>query len=80
MTKLTTFDPALAAIQSALEPKRIDKRQLLNSMQRMDHEMRLRHYPAVMDAEPVYARVSEDECDAAFDAETQQAYFGTDRR
>jgi hypothetical protein len=50
-----TLLPALDAIQGALEQpaKRpgLDRRQLLNSMQRMDWEMRLRHYPAVMEAE-----------------------------
>lgn len=83
---MTTLDPtllpALDKIQELLSrpapPRSIDKRQLLNSMQRMDHEMRTSHYAAVMD-EPVYARVSEEECDAAFDPELQMG-ANDDRR
>jgi hypothetical protein len=47
-----TLIPALDAIESVLNrPRQLDKRQLLNSMQRLDYEMRLRHYPAVIEAE-----------------------------
>jgi hypothetical protein len=51
MPKLTTFDPVLAAIQGALEPKRMDKRRLLSSLQRLDHELRTSRYPAVFEDE-----------------------------
>ena len=58
---MTTLDPtllpALEAIESVLNrPRQLDKRALLNSMQRMDYEMRLRHYPAVMESDGPDAR------------------------
>jgi hypothetical protein len=50
-----TLLPALAAIESAMDlpAKRpgLDRRQLLSSMQKLDWEMRTRHYPSVMEAE-----------------------------
>lgn len=56
---MTTLDPtllpALNVIQELLErPARrdgIDRRQVLSSMQKLDYEMRLRHYPAVFEDE-----------------------------
>lgn len=55
----TALDPTLIPAFDAIfgtAPRPIDRRQLLNSMQKLDHEMRLRHYPAVIEA-----RVYEDE-------------------
>lgn len=55
---MTTLDPtllpALDAVLGALDqpaPPRLDRRALLNSMQRMDWEMRTRHYPSVFEDE-----------------------------
>lgn len=53
-TDLTTrlYLSAIEAIERGPVPRaEIDKRQLLNSMQKLDYEMRLRHYPAVMESE-----------------------------
>jgi hypothetical protein len=47
----TLFSPALAAIQGALERPRMDKRRLLSSLQRLDHELRTSRYPAVFEDE-----------------------------
>jgi hypothetical protein len=51
---MTTLDPTLIPAFDAIfgtEPKQVDKRQLLNSLQRLDYEMRLRHYAPVIEAE-----------------------------
>jgi hypothetical protein len=40
-----------AIFGAAPAPRAIDKRQLLNSLQKLDYEMRTRHYPAVIEAE-----------------------------
>jgi hypothetical protein len=58
---MTTLDPtllpALNAIESVLNrPRQLDRRQVLNSMQKLDYEMRLRHYPAVFESEGRDAR------------------------
>jgi hypothetical protein len=50
-TDPTLFSPALAAIQGALERPRMDKRRLLNSLQRLDHEMRTSRYPVTFEDE-----------------------------
>jgi hypothetical protein len=55
-----TLLPALAAIESVMDQPAtrpsLDRRQLLNSMQRLDYEMRLRHYPALFEDEGPDAR------------------------
>lgn len=68
-----TLLPALDAVTAALErgPRvGIDRRQLLNSMQRMDHEMRTRRYPSVFEDEQQDAAefFAEQQCpsDASF--------------
>jgi hypothetical protein len=66
-----TLTPAFDAIFGK-EPKSLDKRQLLDRLQKLDYEMRLRHYPPVIEAE--YER------DAAEFFEAEQAYHGSDRR
>jgi hypothetical protein len=52
---MTTLDPtllpALNAIQGALERPAMDKRRLLNSLQRLDHEMRTSRYPVTFEDE-----------------------------
>ena len=63
-----TLLPALEAIQGALERPRLDRRQLLNSMQRMDFEMRLRHYPAVFaDEQDELPRYEQDPRERSFE-------------
>jgi hypothetical protein len=64
---MTTLDPtllpALNAIEGLLERPRMDKRRLLNSLQRLDHELRTSRYPATFetpDGEEVDARDAND--------------------
>lgn len=50
----TALDPTLIPAFDAIfgtAPRPIDRRQLLNSLQKLDHEMRLRHYPAVFESD-----------------------------